>query len=436
VIEEKTVVKKRKRGRPQGKRKRLEANKKKITITKVFLELKKYEYDVQTFILRGGARSSKSYSLGQFLLDRFFTLPRRQILIMRKTLPALRTSTKMQLMDNLLEDYGLGYRVEEQKLMMNWWYNGALIHFGSLDDPEKIKSTSWNDIWMEEATEFTYEDYLVLSTRLSEPVYGGPPNQLFMSFNPISEFHWIKTKILDPAKERGDKSIIELHSTYRDNPFLDDDYIWKIENLINEDRNTYEVLNLGKWGNLENLIYKNWQKIPFVQLRMMTGMKQCEEIYGLDFGYTRPSVLLRIWIKDDEAYVEEILYQSKLTNKQLIDKLDTLIPLEKRVSCPIYPDNSEPDKIQEIKDAKLGFRVIEANKSLKDGIDYVKRMKLFICDEAVNTLKEISGYCYKVKDGEKLEEPVKFNDHAMDALRYAIYTHLGKKKPKPSIKFI
>ncbi len=59
----------------------------------------------------------------------------------------------------------------------------------------------------------------------------------------------------------------------------------------------------------------------------------------------------------------------------------------------------------------------------------MKTKKLHIHERCINTIKEIQGYKYKEdRNGNVLEEPVKFNDHTMDALRYAVFTYYGKPK--------
>ena len=71
-----------------------------------------------------------------------------------------------------------------------------------------------------------------------------------------------------------------------------------------------------------------------------------------------------------------------------------------------------------------GIVIGNTNNSL-EGIDFVKRFKLHIHPRCVNTIKEIQGYSYrKDRNGNILDEPVKAFDHAMDAMRYAIYSHL------------
>lgn len=370
---------------------------------------------------RGGARSSKSYSLGQLMMDNFFTMPRRQILIVRKTLPSLRAST-LRLMLDLFDKYGLGGKIAEEKVGLNYWYQGSLIHFTSVDDPEKIKSTEWNDIWMEEATEFTYDDYMNLKMRLSAPTNGHHRrNQIYLSFNPIDENHWIKEKVVDGI---GEESVTELQSSYKNNPFLSKDYIRLIERLIDQNPNYHRIFALGEWGKLDSLIYPStmWSEVP----EMMDG----EQFYSIDFGFNMPTVVLEFAVKDEDAGVRERLHATGMTNADLIKSLDRIVPATRRRNYPIYADSAEPQRIMEINDA--GFRCIGANKSVADGIDTVKRFRLNIYNGSTHVLKEIKGYSYKVnKNGDVLDEPIEFNDHCMDALRYGLHTHFfGKFKKK------
>jgi phage terminase large subunit len=89
----------------------------------------------------------------------------------------------------------------------------------------------------------------------------------------------------------------------------------------------------------------------------------------------------------------------------------------------IYCDSAEPQRIQELQDA--GFVVEGASKSVSIGIDSIKRRKFFITKDSVNGAKEARSYSWKTgKDGKKTDEPVKHNDHFMDAVRYAVYTYV------------
>lgn len=150
-----------------------------------------------------------------------------------------------------------------------------------------------------------------------------------------------------------------------------------------------------------------------------------EIIYGIDFGYNNPTACLKIEIKDQEVWIVDEIYKTHLTNADLIEELKSFV---NEKSAYMYCDSAEPNRIEEI--SRAGFNAMPADKSVKDGIDFVKRQKLHIYKNCVNTIKEIKNYKWKEdKNGNVLDEPVKFLDHSMDAMRYAIYTHLKEYEP-------
>ena len=170
----------------------------------------------------------------------------------------------------------------------------------------------------------------------------------------------------------------------------------------------------------KNLIYNNWEvtdKFP---------ENHDETIYGLDFGFNNPTALVKINYHDGNIYLNQLLYGSKLTNEQLIMQMEGLIENKKDY---IYADCAEPQRIEEISSA--GFNVYPAEKSVSDGIDFVKRRKLFIHPNSVDVISEIKKYKWKEdRNGNILDEPVKFMDHSMDAIRYGVYSHHIKHSGK------
>jgi phage terminase large subunit len=397
--------------------------------TKLFFE--NMDCNAKVIANRGSAGSSKSFSVAQVLTYKFASETNKRILILRKSLPFLKVST-LWLMYDMLDRFGIRPRVEEQKNMMNFLFNGNLIHFGSVDDPQKIKSSEWNYQWFEEATEFTEDDFNMVRLYNRRKSYDHHPNQIYLSFNPVDEYHWIKNKLLKEEDTNGnvyDKdgtwAVHEIHSTYKDNPFLPADYIKELENLQFQDYNRYRVYALGEWGRVEEIIYTNYVSVKEVP-------PGGEVIYGLDFGFNKPSALVKCTVFPHEdkniryrVYEEELLYQEKLTNSDLIKQLDKLIPEDERRRRVIYADSAEPDRIQEIKNSKLGFIVKIANKQVKEGIDFIKRLDINILEGSLNLFKEKSGYGWKKdRNGQVLDEPIKFRDHLMDAERYALYSHL------------
>lgn len=374
---------------------------------KIFLFLENSKKRVNA--IYGGAGSGKSYTIAQFLLLRkLYREKDKRILVVRKTLPSLRI-TAYQLVLDLLSEYQLPHQLNKTEMTIT--VGSSRMLFKNLDDPEKIKSYEGNYVWIEEATEVSHTDFMQLNLRLRRHTEG--LNQMFLSFNPIDQFHWLNQDLL--GKARGD--LADNWTTYRDNPFLDPTYIEELEHLKDEDENYYRIYTLGKWGVLKNIIYSNYDVID----KFPESFD--EVIYGLDFGYNNPSTLVWVGIKDQEYYLKELLYKTGLTNADLIGELRDNADLIKYAE--IYGDSEAPERIEEIR--REGFNIHESKKgkgSVKTGIDYVKRHKLHIHKDSVNLINEIRSYKYKEdKDGHVLEEPVKFRDHAMDAFRYAIYTH-------------
>lgn len=367
--------------------------------------------DNQIIINRGGRGSSKSFSIAQLLVEYFFTIPDIRIMILRKTQPSLRISV-IPLINSIIDSYGMGNRVFEVKQDRNIFSPvNALIHFGGMDDPEKVKSSDWNIIFLEEATEFSYEDYIGCKMLLRSPICGNIRNKIFMSFNPVDEYHWIKEKVISNASE----DYCEIHSTYRHNPFLSDDYVNTIKALELQDRNFYRIFSQGEWGRLEHVIYSNWEKVRLLPDGPHT-------FWGLDFGYNSPSALVKITMEAKNIGVEEKLYQTGLTNSALISKLNSIIPEEDRGSQIIVADCAEPDRIQEINES--GFWCVPAIKDVSPGIDFLKSCKIRVTEGSDNFIKEISGYSYRTDRNDRvLDEPVKAFDHCMDAMRYAVFTY-------------
>lgn len=360
--------------------------------------------------LVGGAGSSKSWSIAQYLLfEKMYKEKDIRILIIRKTLPALKI-TAYQLMLDLLNAYQMPHLLNKTELTIVAGTN--MILFKSLDDPAKIKSYEGNYVWVEEATDITKKDFMQLNLRTRRKNKNGI-NQLFFSYNPISMQNYLYELTENPNLETTAVS----KTTYKDNPFLDEVYKKQLEELKNQDEMYYKIYALGEWGTISNLIYSNCDILSFFPDGMDTN------IYGLDFGFNNPSALLQIGLKDKEIYLTEKLYKRKLTNADLIGELEILIPNKNDY---IFADSAEPARIAEIH--RAGFNIHPADKSVKDGIDRCKRLKTHLLNTSVNLIKEREGYKYREdKDGNVIEEPVKFRDHLMDCWRYGLYSWFKKQ---------
>lgn len=389
---------------------------KQVEVTNVFRRNEKSQAKV--IINKGGAGSSKSYSLCQFyLLKRLFAVKGWCGLVLRKTRQANKISCYKMFFD-MIQQYELYDNKNHNKSDMIF-SNPKLdsyILFAGLDNRERIKSTQWHDIWIEEANEFNKEDYLFIkNTRLFRGVLTDNFRpQLRISYNPVN--CWIKNLVGQPDVEL-------IHSTYRDNPFCNEDYKKTLEGLKNEDESYYKIYTLGEDAEVKNIIFK-----PFERIKKLPDNDWYDDIiYGLDFGFTNQSALVQIGYKDRKRYLRNLIYQTHLTNSQLIEKAKNVIP-EHLQGNIIYADNAEPDRIQEFCDA--GFNCLPADKEVIIGIDFCRRNTYVIEEDEVELEEEREDYKYREdKNGNQMEEPVKFKDHLMSAIRYADYTHNKNFEP-------
>lgn len=361
-------------------------------------------------IIYGGAGAGKSYAIAQYLIfDKLFTEKNIRIGIIRKTMTSNRDSA-YKLVVEMLSEMHIPYDLQKQAATIR--LNRNEIVFRGLDDPEKIKSTEYNYIWIEETTDLNIADYRQLQLRLRRHNENGP-NQIYMSFNPVDEFGWLKK---DYFQTETDADI--LHVNYLDNPFLDKDYIVQLKDFEEIDKSYWEIYGLGNWTKVAGHILQNYTIVP----RANIPEKFPTSIAGLDFGYVHPSVLLKIGIKENCVYITREIYRTHMTNRDLLDAFPKFFMGNKK-TIAIYADSAEPARIKEIADA--GYNIFPAKKSVSNGLDCLQRMKIIISDSCVNTTKEIRNYKYKqLRNGEFIDEPVKIADHAMDALRYAVFSYL------------
>lgn len=196
----------------------------------------------------GGAGSSKSYSQAQHEIITALERPKTRTLVVRKVGATIKDSVRKLIWDDLIVEYGLN-KFCSLNLGNNTitFSNGSEIIFRGLDDSEKIKSIQKiNRVWCEELTEFTEQDWDQLNLR----VRGVTDGQLTGTFNPIYKGHWIDAKyqIDDNAYKIKDPDTTLLISTYKDNPFLDEDYKRELEKYKTTNPFLWQVYGMGQFG--------------------------------------------------------------------------------------------------------------------------------------------------------------------------------------------
>lgn len=358
-------------------------------------------------VLEGGARSSKTYSILQyFLTDAFESKTRKEYDIVRETLPALK-ATAMKDFEEILKTNGLYSEDKHNKSDHIYTVKKCKFNFYSVDDELKLRGRKRDKILLNEPNDMPISVYRQVAMRTTE--------QIFMDYNPSQEEHWIYDKII-PRKD-----CAFIQSTYKDNPFLQQSIIEEIEFYEQDDPEYWKIYGLGLRGKRTGLIYQNWD--------IVSDFPACSDVlYGLDFGFNDPKVVVRLGRIGRDIYIDEMLYERGMIREDFIPVLKKLIPESERTKEQ-YADSADPESIEVI--YRAGFNIHPADKSSDSvlfGIETVKGYRLHITARSVNVIKDFKNYKWKVdKNGKTLDEPIHAFSHSPDAVRYPVFTHWGKE---------
>jgi len=366
-------------------------------------------------VMVGGAGSGKSYFAADKIIYRLITERDHRFIVFRKVAATIKRSVFQLMLDRLSEWGVLGKCIVNRSDFTIEFMNGNTIWFAGLDDQEKLKSIQGvTGAWVEEATELTEIDLTQINLRLR----GDTANykQIMYTFNPISVKSPLKKRFFDSPPE----SCTTLRTTYKHNMYIDAEYKAEIESLISQSQNLYNIYALGHWGILEGVIFHHIECINNYPDDFSY------EFYGLDFGYKHPMALVKVSELDGDLYVDELIYESEMTTKDLIARMGSL---DINKSANIQCDGARPEAIAEIQRAGF-YNCVACPKgpgSVNDGIDLCLSKTIYTKPDNVNFNKEQASYSWrKDKNGSPMDEPVKAYDDAMDAMRYAIFGTYGK----------
>ena len=353
--------------------------------------------------------SGKSYAVADDVILRTLDPVLSRTIVARKVAATMRQSV-FRLIQNRIYDMGLDSRFSINKTEMTFTAGKNEIVLVGLDDVNKLKSIyDPTDAWLEESDQIAQSDFEEIDRRI-RTLTGRAP-KITLSFNPTSAFSWLKKYFYDTDTVR--EKTFELTTTYKDNAFLDPAYAETIERLKETNPSAYRVYGLGEWGVVEGVVFDSWSILPVPESAKLLG-------YGLDFGYSNdPTSLVAVYTQGNNAYYDEIIYQTGLTNSDLI----ALMKQEKIGQYDeIIADSAEPKSIEEIR--RAGFNIhpcVKGADSVRNGINAMKQYKQNITPRSVNTQREFSSYSWKQdKDGRWLPVPIDLFNHAIDAIRYRI----------------
>ena len=374
-------------------------------------------------IMKGSAGSGKSVDTAQHYILRLMKDPGRNLLCVRKSDVTNRDSTFAELQGAIFRMFGEAYKkywyINSSNMLLECRSNHNQIIFRGVNDDkqrEKLKSITFKrgkltDVWIEEATELTQNDFEIIDDRLRGELPQGQFYQIRMTFNPVSAHHWIKKQFFD----RKDPDVLTHQSTYENNRFIDEAYHRRMLRRKEVDPDGYRIYGLGEWGETTGLILKNYIVEEFDQ----SPERFDYMVNAQDFGFNHANCIGEVGLKDGELYLCQELYVYEMDTDEIIKLAEGRFQKKRTMWC----DSAEPDRIKMWK--KAGYRARGVKKepnSVKAQIDYLKQHLIHIHPSCVNTIKEIQQWKWKKDDKTNtyMDEPVNFFDDAMAMLRYSI----------------
>lgn len=365
---------------------------------------------------QGGTSSGKTVSILQTLFsiavkeDAMITIVGQDIPNLKRG--ALRDALTIKSDSEDLSSLIKGYNATDRIFS---FHSGSTIEFVSYANAQDAKNGKRDYLFCNELQGISWEIFVELA------MMGRTRKRTFVDYNPNAHF-WVHDKVI------GQPGTQLLISDHRHNPFLSDKTRQKIEGLKDIDQELWRVYARGMTGKIEGLVFRNWDVVPAVPPNAkLIG-------YGLDFGYTNdPTAVVAVWEMDGELYVDQIIYSTGLTNPEIAEALKS-----NGIHTGVIADSAEPKSIAEIRSAGVWADPAEKGKdSVMNSIDILKRKKIHITSRSVKTIGEFNSYKWRTDKvtGNPINEPVDFNNHAIDALRYVALNKLGGKDDTISIHF-
>lgn len=377
----------------------------------------------------GSAGSAKSYFITQKLIVRACKEPIK-ILVCRRTATTIR-NTCFSLFKDILTKWQLNAYVKIRETDFNIKFpNGSEVIFIGLDEETKLLSlNNIGCIFIEEA----YEVPKPIVEQLNLRLRGNTPNQqILMAFNPISKNHWLYNfcEVEPPT------NFIFTHSTYKDNPFLNAEYIAELEELYTRNPAKARVFCDGEWGvDTEGLVLTNWkvQEFDAMELAALGYERRC----GMDIGWIDKSAIIdTLYNKANKTiYVFNEFYKSGCQLSELADAIREM----KLTKTKLYVDSAEARSIAYFK--QEGIRAEACAKgagSVKAGLMFLQDNLIVVHPNCKSFIMELENFSYikSKQTGEYTEDTTHEYSHAIDACRYGysdIYTQTKLKTLDKSI---
>lgn len=395
---------------------------KEVQVTPVFQKLEKaYSAGLyNVFVLEGGSRSSKTYSIIQFWLQYALQNQDKQNRVIVSRLKATwLTATVLKDFIDILKDYNLYDKKYHNKSVGAGVYTLYTTEFWflGLDDEQRIHGMKSDAFWINEAVEASFDDYAQLMQRCS--------GFAILDYNPSYDEHWIYDKLC--KRER----TCYMHSTMLDNPLIPKNAKEQIlsyeptEYNIQQgtaDKRKWLIYGLGKRASLEGLIFEGWGYCKeFPRETQRRG-------YGIDYGFTNDfTAVVECAFLGNTLYVDEKCYRTHMESADIIKFFKSLKPRK------IMSESSDPRLVSEIRNSGASiYPVTKGANSVVSTLSVMQGYKILVTERSVNLIKELKNYTWAFDEVTKkfINKPADGQaDHLIDATRYWVMGELmGKIK--------
>jgi phage terminase large subunit len=332
--------------------------------------------------------------------------PKCEISVVSETIPHLRRGAIRDFL-KIMDMVGMYDPNKWNKSSLTYTFsNDSYIEFFSADQPQKLRGARRDVLFVNECNNIDWESYYQLSIRTRKFIY--------LDYNPVREF-WVDSELINDP----DSEMIIL--TYKDNEALDQSIVAEIEKAKEKGKtsryweNWFRVYGLGEIGNLQGVIFSNWQTID--KIPEDARLLGC----GVDFGYTNdPTAIVAVYEYNGQRIVDEVAYRTGMLNSDIAKALPNFVP--------VYADSAEPKSIDEIK--RYGIRIKGVTKgkdSINYGIQIMQSQSYLVTSTSTNLIKELRNYCWDTDaQGRTMNTPTGI-DHGIDSFRYHEMMALGIK---------
>lgn len=380
-----------------------------------------FYYPHRYFIISGGRGGGKTYNVSAYCILKLFQPEYCRVVISRYTQKSIKSSIYRDILD-LIEKFNLKpwIKFEGEDLVCITTGNRLMTHSFKLTDKSNTAKSKGianpTILVIDEATEVPSEEEFIKLNDSFRSAEGH--TQIMLLFNPEYKGHWIYKRwfLNGRPNPKWFTDTCFIHTTFRDNPFIDPLKVKEWERMQFIDPKYYSKHVLGEWQDTnEGKIFDNW-KAEWVP------DEEATRIIGMDFGFANdPTAIVDVRFRNNKIWVKQLFYGKAVTNQDIAEILRNH---EISRADIIVADSAEPKSIEEIRRAGFTIRpAIKGPDSVRAGISKIMSREVYVDPGSKDIWNEYENYCWQ----NGINRPIDAYNHAIDAIRYALTAETSGK---------